>query len=647
MANRTHFLPASRSEIEALGWDQPDIVLVSGDAYIDHPSFAAAILGRWLEAKGFRVAILAQPDWRTVDAWRKLGRPRLFYGVSAGNMDSMINHYTANRKRRNADAYSPGGAINLRPDRTTAAYVQRCREAFRGVPVVAGGVEASLRRIAHYDYWSDKVVPSILATSKAHLVVFGMGEAPILEIARRLDQGEAITDLRDLRSVAYMLGKKEALPDHSWPDTAGDGQTLNLPSFSEVTTNTRSFCEMTNIVHRESNPYNGRRLVQTHGDRQVIINPPGIPLDTAQLDALYDLPFQRRPHPKYTEAIPAWEMIRDSVTIMRGCFGGCTFCSITLHQGRPIQSRSSDSILGEIRKISKDPRFKGHISDLGGPTANMYRMRCSKPAVEAICRRPSCVHPTVCSMLDASHKPLIKLMRSSRDIKGVKGVNIASGIRMDLARKDPEYLDELVRHHVGGHLKVAPEHVNDRFLHAMKKPPQKTFEEFSSNFAKASRRAGKEQYLVPYFISSHPGSGVKEMIELAVFLKRHNYRPLQVQDFIPAPMDIATCMYYTGLDPSTMKAIPCAKKLKDREMQRALLQFFKPENWHEVKEILLNAHRADLIGSGPNALIADKPPAGAWRGTSGSHKKGQHQTPKSGYRNKTHKGSKSRKRRSD
>ena len=639
-SNAAAFLPTSRVEIEALGWDAPDIVLVSGDAYIDHPSFAAAILGRWLENNSFRVAILAQPDWRSADPWRELGRPRLFYGVSAGNMDSMINHYTANKKRRNADAYSPGGQINLRPDRATNVYVQRSREAFKGVPVIAGGVEASLRRLAHYDYWSDKVLPSILVTSKAHLVVFGMGERPILEIARRIDGGETVEDLRDMLGVEKTIKKTENLPDHRWQDSAGDNTTLELPRLEAVEGDMRSFAVATRIIHRESNAFNARRLVQLHGDRRVVVNPADLPLSTPQLDALHDLPYTRTPHPRYRDAIPAWETIRHSVQIMRGCFGGCTFCSITLHQGRPVQSRSRESVVSEIHHIAKSPGFGGHISDLGGPTANMYRMRCSNPEVEAICRRQSCVHPTICKLLDTSHKPLIGLMRSSRGVQGVKKVNIASGIRMDLARQDREYLDELVEHHVGGHLKVAPEHSSDSVLNLMKKPPQCTFEDFSKKFREVSRRVGKEQYLVPYFISSHPGSGIDEMIDLAVFLKKNGYKPLQVQDFIPAPMDVATCMYYTGIDPHTTKKVFSAKRPTDRQVQRVLLQFFKPENWSEVRRILLEAGRKDLIGSGPECLISAKPPQGAWRGEGPKRRRGEGAPRKTGYRYAARRGSK-------
>jgi uncharacterized radical SAM protein YgiQ len=602
------FLPTTADEIRARGWDQVDVVLVSGDAYIDHPSFAAAILGRWLEKNGFRVAILSQPDWKSVAPWRALGRPRLFYGVSAGNMDSLINHYTANKKRRNADAYSPGGRIGLRPDRATAVYAQRCREAFPGVPVIAGGVEASLRRIAHYDYWSDKVWPSILVTSKAHLLVHGMGEAPILEIARRLDGGGSVESLRDMRGVAYLLGKREALEPHRWDDASCPNEDVTLPSFERVTEDKVAFAEMTRDMHRETNPLNARRLLQSHGERTLVVNPPNLPLGEAQMDALYDLPYTRRPHPSYDAEIPAWQTIRDSVQIMRGCFGGCTFCSITMHQGRAIQSRSPESILGEVRQLAATPGFSGHVSDLGGPTANMYRMRCTKPEVEAVCRRLSCIHPTVCKLLGTSHQPTIDLLRAARAVPGVKQVHVASGIRMDLARESPEYLEELAAHHVGGHLKVAPEHVSDHVLSLMKKPAQHTFEEFAERFEAASKRAGKEQYLVPYFIASHPGSTVADMIELAVFLKQRGYRPRQVQDFIPAPMDIATCMYWTGLNPHSMKPVETAKKLRDRKVQRALLQFFAPENYFTVREALTEAGREDLIGDGPECLIPARTP---------------------------------------
>lgn len=614
--SREDFLPMSRADIEARGWDQADVIFVTGDAYVDHPSFAMAILGRWLEAHGFRVALLSQPDWQSAEPWRALGAPRLFYAVSAGNMDSMINHYTANKKRRNADAYSPGGEIGRRPDRPTAVYAQRCREAFKGIPVISGGVEASLRRIAHYDYWSDRVWPSNLVTSKADLLGYGMGESILLEIAQRLDRGEDIRSLRSMRGVAYLLGKNDKLSEMSFGGASGDG-TVELPSFEEVKDDPRAFADMTRLMHHETNPKNALRLVQRHGDRMLVVNPPALSLGEAEMDRIHELPYTRDPHPDYSAPPPAWETIKDSVQIMRGCFGGCTFCSITMHQGREIQSRSPDSILNEVKALAARPDFKGSISDLGGPTANMYRMRCSKPEVERICRRLSCVHPKVCKLLGTDHAPTLDLMRRARKVKGVKRVHIASGIRMDLAANEPEYLDELAAHHVGGHLKVAPEHVSERVLDLMKKPGRKGFEVFAERFAQASKRAGKEQYLVPYFIASHPGSAVEDMIELAIFLKERGYRPRQVQDFIPGPMDLATCMYWTGLDPMTMKPVETAKRLKDRNVQRALLQFFAPENWSTVRDALRRAGREDLIGDGPDCLISGRPPRGGLHG--GSH----------------------------
>ena len=594
-------LPMSRSEMLARGWESVDVVLVSGDAYVDHPSFANGLLGRLLEAAGFRVAVLAQPEWRTCEAWREFGRPRLCFGISAGNMDSMINHYTANRKVRNDDAYSPNGTIGQRPDRATLAYCQRSREAFPGVPVVAGGVEASLRRIAHYDYWSDTVRRSILLDSKADLVGFGMGERTLLEIVRGLNAGKTVRELRGLRGVAYRLGASE-------PPPAGD-DTLELPAFEAVVSDPLAFCEMTRIAHLETNPHNARRLVQRHGREAVVVNPPALPLEQDEMDEVYGLPFSRRPHPAYGQArIPAFEVVENSVQIMRGCFGGCTFCSITAHEGRIIQSRSQESIITEIKLLAQQPGFKGTVSDIGGPTANMYQMRCTRPEVEAKCRRLSCVHPTVCKLLGTDHGPLKEVMREARSVAGVKRVLVASGVRMDLARRDPEYLQELAAHHVGGHLKVAPEHVDPEVLRLMKKPSADDYVEFDREFQAASQRVGKKQFTVPYFIASHPGSDVAEMIELAAFLKQNSYRPDQVQDFIPSPFDIAACMYHTGLDPMTKQPVKVTKGLKNRRMQRALLQFFKPENWFEVRRALEQAGRQDLIGSGCDCLIPVHPP---------------------------------------
>jgi uncharacterized radical SAM protein YgiQ len=594
-------LPMNRAEMAARGWEEVDIVFVSGDAYVDHPSFAMAILARVLENAGFRVGMVCQPDWRSVEPWRTFGAPRLFFAISAGNMDSMINHYTANRKVRNDDAYSPGGRIGLRPDRATLAYCQRARQAYPGVPVIAGGVEASLRRLAHYDYWSDTVRGSIVLDAKADLVVYGMGERNIVEIARRFAAGQSPRELRDLRGVTYALGASESPPEGP--------NVVCIPSLEAVRTDKRAFSEATRKIHHETNPLNARHILQWHGDRAVVQTPPDLPLTQEEMDRIYDLPFTRRPHPSYQEKIPAYEMVKDSVTIMRGCFGGCTFCSITAHQGRTIQSRSQASVLREIERLSEDPEFKGVVSDIGGPTANMYEMRCTKPEVEAICRRLSCVHPKICPLLGTDHAPLIELMRQARRVPGIRKVLVASGIRMDLARRSPTYMDELAAHHIGGHLKVAPEHVNARVLEKMKKPANIDFEGFTEEFQRASRQGGKpKQYVVPYFIASHPGSDLEAMIELALFLKRNGYRPDQVQDFIPAPMDVATSMYYTGLDPRTLEPVTVAKKMRDRRLQRALLQFFKPENYFEVRQALSAAGRADLIGDGCDALIPAHPP---------------------------------------
>jgi uncharacterized radical SAM protein YgiQ len=593
-------LPMSRQEMLDRGWDEVDVVFVTGDAYVDHPSFAMAVLGRLLEGEGFRVGILSQPDWKTCDPWRTFGRPRLFFAVSAGNMDSMINHYTANRKVRNDDAYSPGGQIGRRPDRATLAYCQRSREAYKGVPVIAGGVEASLRRLAHYDYWSDKVRRSIIMDCKADLVVYGMGERSIVQIAKRLAQGETVRDLRDLRGAVYRLGASEPPPTEN---------TITLPSYEEVSTDKWAFAELTKISHMETNPHNARRLVQFHDREAVVCNPPALPLTQGEMDHVYGQSFTRKPHPSYgKQRIPAYEVVKDSVQIMRGCFGGCTFCSITAHEGRIIQSRSQESVVNEVRQMAADPKFSGVVSDIGGPTANMYEMRCTQPEVEAKCRRLSCVHPTICKLLGTDHGPLIQLMQAVREEPGVEKVFVASGIRMDLARRSPEYMQELATHHVGGLLKVAPEHVDPQVLGLMKKPANDDFIQFGVEFKKASARAGKKQYLVPYFIASHPGSSLDSMIELALFLKRNHYQPDQVQDFIPSPFDIAACMFHTGLDPFTKKPVYVAQHLRDRKLQRALLQFFKPENYFEVRRALEQAGRQDLIGSGCDCLIPDRPP---------------------------------------
>ena len=593
-------LPMSRVEMEERGWQEADIVFVTGDAYIDHPSFAMAILGRVLEASGFRVAIIAQPHWQSCDAWREFGRPRLFYAISAGNMDSMINHYTANRKVRNDDAYSPGGQIGLRPDRATLAYCQRAREAYKGVPIIAGGVEASLRRLAHYDYWSDTVKRSILLDAKADLVVFGMGETAIVEIAKRLDAGEGVRDLRDMRGVAYSLGAKEEPP-------SGE-DVVALPSYEEVRADKLAFAEATRCIHVETNPYNARTLTQRHDRQTVVCNPPRLPESQSAMDFFYDLPYTRLPHPSYSQPIPAFTVVKDSVTIMRGCFGGCTYCSITTHQGRIVQSRSKESIVDEVASMGANPSFHGVVSDIGGPTANMYEMRCKSPEIEAVCKRLSCVHPKICPLLDIGHDKLVDVMRETRSQDGIRKVLVASGVRMDLARYAPEYLTELTEHHVGGHLKVAQEHTDATTLDKMKRPSADNFEDFDRAFRAASKKVGKKQYLIPYFISAHPGTDLKAMVDLAVFLKRNGYKPEQVQDFIPAPFDIAACMYHTGLDPFTKKPVAVAKAMRDRKAQRALMQFFRPENYFAVRKALIECGRQDLIGKGCDALIPADPP---------------------------------------
>jgi uncharacterized radical SAM protein YgiQ len=612
----------SPEEVQARGWDGVDVVFVTGDAYVDHPSFAMALLGRLLESEGYRVAIVSQPDWRSCEPWRSFGRPRLCFAISAGNMDSMLNHYTASRKVRNDDAYSPGGQIGRRPDRATLTYCQRAREAYKGVPVIAGGVEASLRRLTHYDYWSDKVRRSIILDAKADLVVFGMGERALLEIVARLAAGQAVQELRDIRGTYYRLGASQTPPGED---------TLLLPSHEEVLADRRAFAAMTRTAHLETNPYNARRLVQYHGREAVVVNPPAFPLSQEEMDRAYGLPYTRRPHPSYgDQRIPAFEVVKDSIQIMRGCFGGCTFCSITTHEGRIIQSRSKESVLAEIGRLGEDPRFKGVISDIGGPTANMYRMNCSRPEVRQKCRRLSCVHPTICKLLDTDHDPLIDVMRAARETTGIKKVLVASGIRMDLAQRSPEYLDELARHHVGGLLKVAPEHADPEVLRVMKKPGVDDFVSFDEKFRRASAAAGKKQHLVPYFIAGHPGCDLDAMIALAEFLKRTGFRPDKVQDFIASPMDIATCMYYTGLDPMTGAEVYVARTTRERRLQRALLQFFKPENYFDVREALETSGRSDLIGDGPQCLIKARPPKSLTRKPGGRPRRAEEQASQAG-----------------
>ncbi|MDO5554876.1 MAG: YgiQ family radical SAM protein, partial [Planctomycetia bacterium] len=608
--NRPHVqqpepLPMTMEEVTARGWDQVDIVFVTGDAYVDHPSFAAALLARVLEADGFRVAILSQPDWQTAEPWKTFGKPRLGFCVSAGNMDSMINHYTANRKVRNDDAYTPGGVIGKRPDRATLSYCQRAREAWPGVTIVTGGVEASLRRLAHYDYWSDRVRRSILLDSKATFLSYGMGETSLLEIFRRLDLGTAPEGMHDIRGTAWRLGKTQDLPEES-------ATVLHLPSFEEVGESPEAFAEMTRLIYLNLNPYCAKTLVQEHGEEAVVVNPPSLPLTTEQMDAVYDLPFTRRPHPSYAgQNIPALEVVQNSVPILRGCFGGCAFCSLTAHQGKFVQCRSENSIISEIKNLAAEPDFSGTISDLSGPTANMYGLDCSRPEQKEICKRPSCLHPVICPNLKTSHEAMIHLMQKARQCQNVKNVFIASGIRTDLALESPEFLEQLVCHHIGGHLKTAPEHVDPVVLDLMQKPPIEKYEEFCDQFAALNQRHGKEQYLVPYLIAGLPGSSYRSMAAVAEYLKVNDIRPEQVQDFIPAPFELATCMYYTGLNPFTGEKVYVPRGLRERRLQRALLFYYRPENYHDVKSALKEANREDLIGNGPNCLIPAWPPKGS------------------------------------
>ena len=663
------FLPMSRAEMDALGWDSCDVIVVSGDAYVDHPSFGMAIIGRLLEAQGFRVGIIAQPDWHSAEPFRELGKPNLFFGITAGNMDSMVNRYTSDRRIRSDDAYTPGGEGGKRPDRSVIVYAQRAREAFADVPIVIGGIEASLRRIAHFDYWSEKVRRSVLLDAKADLLVYGNAERQIVDIAHRLAAGEAISDITDLRGTAFL---RRALPegwveiDSTHLDTPGpinppidpyamddnggtraasqastaasspaepatqvvrfvrrvkatdrERSVIRLPAFEQVVDDPVMYAHASRILHLEANPGNARALVQRHGQQEVWLNPPPIPLTTKEMDQVYELPYQRRPHPFYGDAdIPAYKMIRFSISIQRGCFGGCTFCSITEHEGRIIQSRSEGSVLREIETIRDIvPGFTGVISDLGGPTANMYRLACKSREIESACRKPSCVYPGVCPNLNTDHTPLIALYRKARELPGIKKVLIASGVRYDLAIESPEYVKELAQHHVGGYLKIAPEAIGEGPLSKMMKPGVGTYYRFKELFDRYSREAGKEQYLIPYFIAAHPGTTDEDMLELALWLKKNGFRADQVQAFLPSPMATATAMYHSGKNPlrrvsrgSEDVVIP--KGLKVRRLHKAFLRYHDANNWPMLREALRRMGRADLIGPGKHHLIPAWQPAG-------------------------------------
>ncbi len=655
------FLPMSRAEMDALGWDSCDVILITGDAYVDHPSFGMAIVGRLLEAQGFRVGIIAQPDWSSAEDFARLGAPNLFFGITAGNMDSMVNRYTADRRIRRDDAYTPGGEGGKRPDRSVIVYAQRAREAFRDAAIVIGGIEASLRRIAHFDYWSETVRRSILLDARADLLVYGNAERAIVEIAHRLARREPIASITGLRGTAFV---RRAAPE-GWieidstsidepgplapqadpyameparpaprataapatvqvvrlerhvPNAMRERSVIRMPAYEEVREDPVLYAHASRILHVESNPGNARALVQRHGDRDVWINPPPIPLTTKEMDALYELPYRRVPHPAYGKAkIPAYEMIRFSVSIQRGCFGGCTFCSITEHEGRIIQSRSEESVIREIETVRDTvPGFTGVISDLGGPTANMYRLACKSREIESACRRPSCVYPEICSNLNTDHAPLVRLYAKARAVPGIKKVLIGSGVRYDLAVKSPEYVKELVQHHVGGYLKIAPEAISEGPLRLMMKPGVGAYDRFKAMFDKYSKEAGKEQYLIPYFIAAHPGTTDADMLELALWLKKNGFRADQVQAFLPGPMASATAMYHSERNPlrkitRDSERVHVPKGLRVRRLHKAFLRYHDANNWPMLREALKRMGRADLIGPGKRHLIPAWQPAG-------------------------------------
>jgi len=666
------YLPMSREEMDQLGWDSCDIIIVTGDAYVDHPSFGMAVIGRLLEAQGFRVGIIAQPAWDSADPFKILGKPNLFFGVTAGNMDSLINRYTADLRMRSDDAYTPNGEAGRRPDRSVIVYSQRCREAYYDTPIVIGGIEASLRRIAQYDYWSDRVRRSILIDSNANILLFGNAERALVEVAHQFAAGKTVEDMKFLRGTArvaaevpegwteidstridwpskieqlpnpyeYHDKKNSENPEAKSVETANsdNGQTaqavriiplplqrkekydsdtsyIRLPSFTKVTNDPALYAHASRVLHQEANPYNARPLVQKHDTQEIWVNTPPIPLETEEMDWIFDLPYQRRPHPSYGDAkIPAYDMIKTSVNIMRGCFGGCTFCSITEHEGRIIQSRSEDSILREIGKIRDQvPGFTGTISDLGGPTANMYKLNCSSPKIQKTCKRLSCVYPNICKHLNTDHSPTTQLYKKARAVPGVKRVAIASGLRYDLALKDPEYIEELVTHHVGGYLKIAPEHSEDKTLSKMMKPGISVYDEFKVLFDKFSKKAGKEQYLIPYFIAAHPGSDAEDMLNLSLWLKQRNFKPDQVQTFYPSPMALATAMYYSERNPLEKvryknEKLAICKDIEQRRLQKAFLRYHDEKNWPMLREALHELGRADLIGDGDKFLIPKAKP---------------------------------------
>jgi len=656
------FLPTTREEMDALGWDSCDIIIISGDAYVDHPSFGMAVIGRVLEAQGFRVGIIAQPDWQSKDAFMELGRPNLFFGVTAGNMDSMINRYTAEKRMRHDDAYTPGNVGGKRPDRAVMIYSQKCREAYKGIPIVIGGIEASLRRIAHYDYWQEKVRRSILFDAKADILIYGNAERPLVEVAHRIAAGETMDTIQDIRGTAVIrkepipgwrgsdstaidkIGKIDPIPNPYGADDVGCSKSefkqagidlkaeaakpitiqparpkpwektyVKLPAFEQVSVNKPLYAHASRILHQETNPGCARALFQRHGDRSIWVNPPAYPLETHEMDAVFGLPYQRIPHPSYGDAkIPAYDMIKTSVNIMRGCFGGCSFCSITEHEGRIIQSRSQESIIDEIEQIrDKVPGFTGVISDLGGPTANMYKLRCKSKKAESTCRRLSCVYPDICKHMDTDHTPTIDLYKKAREVKGIKKILIASGVRYDIAVQDPRYVKELVTHHVGGYLKIAPEHTEDGPLSKMMKPGMGAYDQFKELFDKYSKEAGKKQYLIPYFISAHPGTKDEDMVNMAMWLKDNDFKLDQVQNFYPSPMANATTIYHTEMNSlrnikNNTEQVAVPKGARQRRLHKAILRYHDPAGWPMIREALRKMGKAKLIGKGPNCLVPEE-----------------------------------------
>ena len=656
------FLPTTRAEMDALGWDSCDVIIVSGDAYVDHPSFGMAVIGRMLESQGFRVGIIAQPDWNSKDAFMALGKPNLFFGVTAGNMDSMINRYTAEKRMRHDDAYTPGNIGGKRPDRAVVVYSQRCREAYKDVPLIIGGIEASLRRIAHYDYWQEKVRRSVLFDAKADILIYGNAERPLVEVAHRIAAGESVETIQDIRGTAVIrkeplpgwrgsdstaidkIGKIDPIPNPYGADDVGCSKSefkkagidlsaeaakpitiqparpkpwektyVKLPAYEQVSVNKPLYAHASRILHQETNPGCARALFQRHGDRSIWVNPPAFPLETEEMDGVFGLPYQRIPHPSYgDEKIPAYEMIKTSVNIMRGCFGGCSFCSITEHEGRIIQSRSEQSIIDEIEQIrDRVPGFTGVISDLGGPTANMYKLRCKSKKAESTCRRLSCVYSDICKHMDTDHTPTIELYKKARDVKGVKKILIASGVRYDLAVEDPRYVKELVTHHVGGYLKIAPEHTEDGPLSKMMKPGMGAYDKFKELFDKYSKEAGKKQYLIPYFISAHPGTKDEDMVNMALWLKSNDFKLDQVQNFYPSPMANATTIYHAEMNSlrnikNNTEQVPVPKGARQRRLHKAILRYHDPAGWPMIREALRKMGKANLIGKGPNCLVPEE-----------------------------------------